>query len=209
MKVDLVNDHLAGKEMEIGRFYEDRHQWLAASMRFRTVIDKYQTTSHTPEALMRLTETYLALGVREEAQRSAAVRIVPSPPSTTRRSGPAARSRSSPRSSSAPGPHQTSAVRKPAAASASRTASPPAGSQRPLAALAMTLGGCVSVTELEQSRETLDVISGKSPRAYADCVKQKLADTREPLVEEQRGDGLRLIEHAQATGAYRSAWEWP
>ena len=73
LKVDLVNDHLAGKEMEIGRFYEDRHQWLAASMRFRTVIDKYQTTSHTPEALMRLTETYLALGVREEAQRSAAV----------------------------------------------------------------------------------------------------------------------------------------
>ena len=73
LKVDLVNDHLAGKEMEIGRFYEDRHQWLAASMRFRTVIDKYQTTSHTPEALMRLTETYLALGVRPEAERSAAV----------------------------------------------------------------------------------------------------------------------------------------
>lgn len=73
LKIDLVNDHLAGKEMEIGRFYEDRHQWLAASMRFRTVIDKYQTTSHTPEALMRLTETYLALGVRGEAERSAAV----------------------------------------------------------------------------------------------------------------------------------------
>ncbi|GAM00110.1 outer membrane protein assembly factor BamD [Sphingomonas parapaucimobilis] len=73
LKVDLVNDHLAGKEMEIGRFYEDRHQWLAASMRFRTVVDKYQTTSHTPEALMRLVETYLALGVRPEAERSAAV----------------------------------------------------------------------------------------------------------------------------------------
>ncbi|MET4895719.1 outer membrane protein assembly factor BamD [Sphingomonadaceae bacterium jetA1] len=73
LKVDLVNDHLAGKEMEIGRFYEDRHQWLAASMRFRTVVDKFQTTSHTPEALMRLTEAYLALGVREEAERSAAV----------------------------------------------------------------------------------------------------------------------------------------
>ncbi len=73
LKVDLVNDHLAGKEMEIGRFYEDRHQWLAASMRFRTVVDKYQTTSHTPEALMRLTETYLALGVRPEAERAAAV----------------------------------------------------------------------------------------------------------------------------------------
>ncbi|MBZ2401194.1 outer membrane protein assembly factor BamD, partial [Erwinia amylovora] len=50
-----------------------RHQWLAASMRFRTVVDKYQTTSHTPEALMRLTETYLALGVRPEAERAAAV----------------------------------------------------------------------------------------------------------------------------------------
>lgn len=62
-----------------------------------------------------------------------------------------------------------------------------------VAALAVTLGGCVSVTELEQSRETLDVISGKSPREYADCVKQKLADTRDPLTEEQRGDGLRLI----------------
>ena len=63
-----------------------------------------------------------------------------------------------------------------------------------VAALAVTLGGCVSVTELEQSRETLDVISGKSPRAYADCIKQKLADTRDPLTEEQRGDGLLLLD---------------
>ena len=55
------------------------------------------------------------------------------------------------------------------------------------------LGGCVSVSELEQSHETLDVISGKTPREYADCIKQKLADTRDPLVEEPRGDGLRLI----------------
>jgi len=73
LKVDLVNDHLAGKEMEVGRFYETRGQWLGASMRFRTVIDQYQTTSHAPEALMRLTEAYLALGLRQEAQRSAAV----------------------------------------------------------------------------------------------------------------------------------------
>ncbi|WP_082543346.1 outer membrane protein assembly factor BamD [Sphingomonas sp. Leaf339] len=73
LKIDLVNDHLAGKEMEIGRFYETRSQWLAASMRFRTVIDQYQTTTHAPEALMRLTETYLALGVPAEAQKSAAV----------------------------------------------------------------------------------------------------------------------------------------
>jgi hypothetical protein len=59
--------------------------------------------------------------------------------------------------------------------------------------LAMALGGCVSVAELEQSRETLDVMSGKPPREYADCIKHNLADTREPLVEESRGDGLRLI----------------
>ncbi|MBM3926927.1 MAG: outer membrane protein assembly factor BamD [Sphingomonadales bacterium] len=73
LKMDLVRDHLAGKEMEIGRFYERRGQWLAASMRFRTVVDQYQTTSHTPEALMRLVESYLALGVREEAMKSGAV----------------------------------------------------------------------------------------------------------------------------------------
>lgn len=73
LKVDLVNDHLAGKEMEIGRFYETRGQWLAATLRFRTVVDQYQQTTHTPEALMRLTETYLALGVPVEAERAAAV----------------------------------------------------------------------------------------------------------------------------------------
>jgi len=73
LKVDLVRDHLAGKEMEIGRFYQRRSQWLAASVRFRTVIDEYDTTTHAPEALMRLTESYLALGVPEEAKKSAAV----------------------------------------------------------------------------------------------------------------------------------------
>jgi outer membrane protein assembly factor BamD len=73
LKIDLVNDHLAGKEMEIGRFYQRRAQWLASVVRFRKVIDSYQTTTHTPEALMRLTESYLALGVPEEAQKSAAV----------------------------------------------------------------------------------------------------------------------------------------
>ncbi len=73
LKIDLVNDHLAGKEMEIGRFYQRRSQWLAAASRFRTVIDQYQTTTHTPEALMRLTESYLAIGMREEAKKSAAV----------------------------------------------------------------------------------------------------------------------------------------
>lgn len=73
LKIDLVNDHLGGKEMEIGRFYETRGQWLAANGRFRTVIDQYQQTTHTPEALMRLTETYLALGVPVEAEKAAAV----------------------------------------------------------------------------------------------------------------------------------------
>jgi len=73
VKVDLVRDHLAGKEMEVGRFYQRRHQWLASVMRFRRVIDEYQTTSHAPEALMRLTESYLALGVPDEARRAAAV----------------------------------------------------------------------------------------------------------------------------------------
>ncbi len=73
LKVDLVRDHLAGKEMEIGRFYQRRREWLASTMRFRRVVDEYQTTSHTPEALMRLTESYLALGVPAEARRSASV----------------------------------------------------------------------------------------------------------------------------------------
>ncbi|MGE3747643.1 MAG: outer membrane protein assembly factor BamD, partial [Sphingomonadaceae bacterium] len=73
LKVDLIRDHLAGKEMEIGRFYERRREWLAATIRFRKVIDTYDTTSHTPEALMRLTESYLALGVPEEARKAAAV----------------------------------------------------------------------------------------------------------------------------------------
>ena len=73
LKLDLVNDHLAGKEMEIGRYYQRSSRWLAATLRFRTVVDQYQTTSHAPEALFRLTESYLALGVPEEARRSAAV----------------------------------------------------------------------------------------------------------------------------------------
>ncbi|HEX8578721.1 MAG TPA: outer membrane protein assembly factor BamD, partial [Allosphingosinicella sp.] len=73
LKVDLVRDHLAGKEMEVGRFYQRRGQWLASVQRFRAVIDEYQTTSHTPEALMRLTESYLALGIPEQARASAAV----------------------------------------------------------------------------------------------------------------------------------------
>ena len=73
LKLDLINDHLAGKEMEVGRFYQRSGNWLAAVTRFRAVVDKYQTTSHAPEALMRLTESYLALGIPDEATRAAAV----------------------------------------------------------------------------------------------------------------------------------------
>ena len=73
LKLDLVNDHLAGKEMEIGRFYERTGQWLAAQIRFQNVVESYQTTSHTAEALYRLTETNLALGVPGEARKYAAV----------------------------------------------------------------------------------------------------------------------------------------
>ncbi|WOE76492.1 outer membrane protein assembly factor BamD [Alterisphingorhabdus coralli] len=73
LKVDLVNDHLAGKEMEIGRFYQRDSRWLAATLRFQTVVERYQTTSHTPEALYRLTESYYALGIPDEAKKSAAV----------------------------------------------------------------------------------------------------------------------------------------
>ena len=73
LKADLVNDHLAGKEMEIGRFYERTGQWLAAQLRFQNVVEDYQSTSHTAEALYRLTETNLALGVPAEAKKYAAV----------------------------------------------------------------------------------------------------------------------------------------
>ncbi len=73
LKLDLINDHLAGKEMEIGRYYQRSGNWLAATQRFRNVVDKYQTTSHTPEALHRQVESYLALGIPAEAQKSAAV----------------------------------------------------------------------------------------------------------------------------------------
>ena len=73
LKIDLVNDHLAGKEMEIGRFYQRTGQWLASALRFQNVVEDYQTTSHTPEALYRLVESNLAIGVPEEAQRYAAV----------------------------------------------------------------------------------------------------------------------------------------
>ncbi len=73
LKIDLARDHLAGKEMTVGRYYQRRGNHVAAIGRFRKVVERYQTTSHTPEALHRLTEAYLALGLPNEAQTSAAV----------------------------------------------------------------------------------------------------------------------------------------
>ena len=73
IKIDLTHDHLAGKEMAIGRFYLKRGDYVGAINRFRSVIDGYQTTSHVPEALHRLVECYLLLGVEAEATRYAAV----------------------------------------------------------------------------------------------------------------------------------------
>lgn len=72
-KLALARDHLAGKEMDIGRYYLTRGHYVAAINRFQTVITRYQTTSHVPEALHRLTESYLSLGVTDEAQATAAV----------------------------------------------------------------------------------------------------------------------------------------
>jgi outer membrane protein assembly factor BamD len=73
LKLDFTHDHLAGKEMEIGRYYLREGQYLAAMNRFKRVIDNYQTTTHVPEALERLVECDLALGLTKEAQENAAV----------------------------------------------------------------------------------------------------------------------------------------
>ncbi len=73
LKVDLCFDHLAGKEMEIGRYYQKQHLYEAAIGRFQRVVDDFQTTNHVPEALHRLTEIYLVLGLKEQARKTAAV----------------------------------------------------------------------------------------------------------------------------------------
>ncbi|MBL8834765.1 MAG: outer membrane protein assembly factor BamD [Alphaproteobacteria bacterium] len=73
LKIELAHDHLAGKEMEVARFYQRQRQFLGAINRYRIVIDRYQTTSHVPEALHRLVECYLALGLVDEARRTASV----------------------------------------------------------------------------------------------------------------------------------------
>jgi outer membrane protein assembly factor BamD len=73
LKLDLVRDHLAGKEMAVGRYYQLRGQYLAAINRYKMVVDQYQTTTHVPEALERMTESYIALGIYDEAERTASV----------------------------------------------------------------------------------------------------------------------------------------
>ncbi len=73
LKFDLALDHLAGKEMEIGRYYLKRGHFTSSINRFRVVVEDFQTTSHTPEALHRLVEAYLSLGLVEEAQTAGAI----------------------------------------------------------------------------------------------------------------------------------------
>ena len=73
LKFDLAFDHLAAKEMEIGRYYLRRDNFTAAINRFRVVVEDFQTTSHTPEALHRLVEAYLSLGLTDEAQTAGAI----------------------------------------------------------------------------------------------------------------------------------------
>ena len=68
LKSDLALDHLAGKEMEVGRYYLNKGHHGAAINRFRHVVKKYETTSHVAEALHRLTEAYMALGMSDEAK---------------------------------------------------------------------------------------------------------------------------------------------
>jgi len=73
LKIDLGRDHLAGREMNIGRFYQRQRLLNAAIGRYRRVIEEFQTTNHVPEALHRLTEIYLSLGLTDEARQTAAV----------------------------------------------------------------------------------------------------------------------------------------
>jgi outer membrane protein assembly factor BamD len=73
LKIDLIRDHLAGKEMDVGRYYLDKQAYLAALNRFKNVVEGFQTTSHAPEALHRKVECYLALGILDQAQKTAAV----------------------------------------------------------------------------------------------------------------------------------------
>lgn len=69
LKLDLVNDHLAGKEMEVGRYYLNKKNYIAAIKRFQQVVDKYSATSHKIEALYRLVECFVSLGINDEAKK--------------------------------------------------------------------------------------------------------------------------------------------
>jgi outer membrane protein assembly factor BamD len=82
LKIDLGEDQLAGHEMVIGKFYEKQHLYAAAIGRYQAVINNYQTTNHTAEALERLVEVYLKLGLTDEARRTAAVLAYNYPGST-------------------------------------------------------------------------------------------------------------------------------
>lgn len=73
LKFDLAFDHLAAKEMEVGRYYLKRGHYVAAINRFRIVVEDFQTTTQTPEALHRLVESYLSLGLTDEAQTAGAI----------------------------------------------------------------------------------------------------------------------------------------
>jgi len=73
LKIDLTRDHLAGKEMAIGRFYLRKKEYIAAINRFKRVVENYQTTTHVPEALHRVAEAYAAIGMTEEATKAASV----------------------------------------------------------------------------------------------------------------------------------------
>jgi outer membrane protein assembly factor BamD len=73
LKIDLTRDHLAGKEMSIGRFYLRKKEYIAAINRFKRVVENYQTTTHVPEALHRVAEAYAAIGMTEEAKKAASV----------------------------------------------------------------------------------------------------------------------------------------
>lgn len=72
-RIRLAEDNLAASEMDVGRYYLKRKNYIAAINRFKTVVTEYQTTAHVEEALMRLTESYMALGIKQEAQAAAAV----------------------------------------------------------------------------------------------------------------------------------------
>jgi len=73
LKLDLTTDHLAGKEMEIGRYYLKTGNWLSAINRFQTVVHTWDSTSHVPEALYRLVEIYTKIGLKDEARKAGAV----------------------------------------------------------------------------------------------------------------------------------------